>query len=156
MRTKFNPQAGPDGGDGGRGGHIILRGNKNMWTLLHLRYYKNVLAENGRYAALVQLLAQLTSVTMLAFLPLALAFSIFRYRLWDIDVLLNRALVYGLLTASVLGLYGVLVVVAGVFLQNPANPIPAAIAIGVLAMLFQPLHRRLQIAVPMPPIPPVT
>jgi GTP-binding protein len=47
MRTKFNPQAGPDGGDGGRGGNIILRGNKNLWTLLHLRYYKNVLAENG-------------------------------------------------------------------------------------------------------------
>ena len=38
---------GPDGGDGGRGGHIILRGNKQLWTLLHLRYYKNVLAEDG-------------------------------------------------------------------------------------------------------------
>ncbi len=47
MRTKFNAQAGPDGGDGGRGGHIILRGNKNLWTLLHLRYYKNVHAEDG-------------------------------------------------------------------------------------------------------------
>lgn len=47
MRTKFNALAGPDGGDGGRGGHIILRGNKNLWTLLHLRYYKNVLADNG-------------------------------------------------------------------------------------------------------------
>lgn len=47
MRTKFNALAGPDGGDGGRGAHIILRGNKNLWTLLHLRYYKNVLAENG-------------------------------------------------------------------------------------------------------------
>src|ERR1044071_6941855 len=47
MRTKFNPKAGPDGGDGGRGGHIILRGNKQLWTLLHLRYYKNVIAENG-------------------------------------------------------------------------------------------------------------
>ena len=47
MRTKFNDQAGPDGGDGGRGAHIILRGNQNLWTLLHLRYYKNVLAENG-------------------------------------------------------------------------------------------------------------
>jgi GTP-binding protein len=47
MRTKFNPQAGPDGGDGGRGGHIILKGNKNLWTLLHLRYMKNVLAPNG-------------------------------------------------------------------------------------------------------------
>jgi len=48
MRTKFNPMAGPDGGNGGRGAHIILRGNKNMWTLLHLRYYKNVLAEDGQ------------------------------------------------------------------------------------------------------------
>lgn len=46
-RTKFNPKAGPDGGDGGRGGHIILRGNAQLWTLLHLRYHKNVLAENG-------------------------------------------------------------------------------------------------------------
>ena len=47
MRTKFNALAGPDGGDGGRGAHIILRGNKNLWTLLHLRYYKNVHAEDG-------------------------------------------------------------------------------------------------------------
>lgn len=47
MRTKFNPKAGPDGGDGGRGGHVILKGNRNLWTLLHLRYLKNVLAENG-------------------------------------------------------------------------------------------------------------
>jgi GTPase len=47
MRTKFNAMAGPDGGDGGRGGHIVLRGSKHLWTLLHLRYYKNVLAENG-------------------------------------------------------------------------------------------------------------
>lgn len=47
MRTKFNPKAGPDGGDGGRGGHVILRGNKNLWTLLHLRWYKNVIAEDG-------------------------------------------------------------------------------------------------------------
>jgi GTP-binding protein len=47
MRTKYNALAGPDGGDGGRGAHIILRGNKNLWTLLHLRYYKNVIAEDG-------------------------------------------------------------------------------------------------------------
>jgi GTPase len=47
-RTKFNAKAGPDGGDGGRGAHIILRGNAQMWTLLHLRYYKNVIAENGQ------------------------------------------------------------------------------------------------------------
>lgn len=46
-RTKFNPQAGPDGGNGGRGGHIILRGNSQMWTLLHMRYFKNVLVKDG-------------------------------------------------------------------------------------------------------------
>ena len=46
-RTKFNPTAGPDGGDGGRGGHVILRGNTQMWTLLHLRYQKHIHAENG-------------------------------------------------------------------------------------------------------------
>ncbi|GEP95225.1 GTPase ObgE [Chitinophaga cymbidii] len=47
MRTKFKAMAGPDGGDGGRGGHLILRGNSQLWTLLHLRWYKNVIAENG-------------------------------------------------------------------------------------------------------------
>ncbi len=48
-RTKYNARAGPDGGDGGRGGNIILKGNKQMWTLLHLRYYKNVIAEDGQH-----------------------------------------------------------------------------------------------------------
>ena len=47
MRNKFTAMGGPDGGDGGRGSHIILKGNRNLWTLLHLRYYKNVLAEDG-------------------------------------------------------------------------------------------------------------
>lgn len=47
LRNKLTAFGGPDGGDGGRGAHIILRGNKNLWTLLHLRYFKNVLAENG-------------------------------------------------------------------------------------------------------------
>jgi GTP-binding protein len=47
MRNKLTAMGGPDGGDGGRGGHIILKGNRQLWTLLHLRYYKNVLAEDG-------------------------------------------------------------------------------------------------------------
>jgi GTP-binding protein len=46
-REKFAPKGGPDGGDGGRGGHIILRGNAQMWTLLHLKYRKHVYAESG-------------------------------------------------------------------------------------------------------------
>ena len=46
-RTKYIPNGGPDGGDGGRGGHVILRGNRNYWTLLHLRYQRHVFAGNG-------------------------------------------------------------------------------------------------------------
>lgn len=46
-REKFIPKGGPDGGDGGRGGHIILRGNNQMWTLLHLRYRRHIFAGNG-------------------------------------------------------------------------------------------------------------
>ena len=46
-REKYIPKGGPDGGDGGRGGNIILRGNAQMWTLLHLRYTKHLLAEDG-------------------------------------------------------------------------------------------------------------
>jgi GTP-binding protein len=42
------PKGGPDGGDGGRGGHIILRGNSQLWTLLHLKYKKHVIASNGK------------------------------------------------------------------------------------------------------------
>ena len=47
-RDRLNPKGGPDGGDGGRGGHIILRGNKQFWTLLHLKYRKHVIAEPGK------------------------------------------------------------------------------------------------------------
>ncbi len=47
MRNKLTAMGGPDGGDGGRGAHIILKGNSQLWTLLHLRYYKNILAEDG-------------------------------------------------------------------------------------------------------------
>uniref|UniRef100_UPI0040497B11 GTPase ObgE n=1 Tax=Fulvivirga sp. TaxID=1931237 RepID=UPI0040497B11 len=47
-REKFVPKGGPDGGDGGRGGHIILKGNKQLWTLLHLKYKKHVIAESGK------------------------------------------------------------------------------------------------------------
>ncbi len=46
-REKHVPKGGPDGGNGGRGGHIILKGEKQLWTLLHLRYRKHIIAKNG-------------------------------------------------------------------------------------------------------------
>jgi GTP-binding protein len=50
-REKFVPKGGPDGGDGGRGGHIILKGNSQLWTLLHLKYSKHIFAGNGEPGA---------------------------------------------------------------------------------------------------------
>jgi GTP-binding protein len=46
-REKFMPKGGPDGGNGGRGGHIILKGSRNYWTLIHLKYKRHVFAGNG-------------------------------------------------------------------------------------------------------------
>ena len=46
-REKFIPKGGPDGGDGGRGGHVIVRGNDQMWTLLHLKFRRHIFAEHG-------------------------------------------------------------------------------------------------------------
>lgn len=47
-REKFIPKGGPDGGDGGRGGHIIIRGNSQLWTLIHLKYRRHIFAGNGK------------------------------------------------------------------------------------------------------------
>lgn len=47
LRDRNTAKGGPDGGDGGRGGHIIIQGNDQMWTLLHLKYQKHLFAENG-------------------------------------------------------------------------------------------------------------
>ena len=50
-REKYIPKGGPDGGDGGRGGHVILRGNKQLWTLLHLKFKKHIKAEHGAHGS---------------------------------------------------------------------------------------------------------
>lgn len=50
-REKYIPKGGPDGGDGGRGGHIILRGDKQLWTLLHLKYKKHIKAGHGAHGS---------------------------------------------------------------------------------------------------------
>ena len=47
LRDRNTAKGGPDGGDGGRGGHIIIQGNDQMWTLLHLKYQKHLFAEHG-------------------------------------------------------------------------------------------------------------
>ena len=47
-RAKYVPKGGPDGGDGGRGGHILLKGNRNLWTLIHLKYTRHIFATDGQ------------------------------------------------------------------------------------------------------------
>ncbi len=54
-RAKYIPKGGPDGGDGGRGGHVYLKGNRNLWTLIHLKYTRRVLATDGQAGAENQL-----------------------------------------------------------------------------------------------------
>ena len=103
--------------------------------------------EHTPWAALALFVANHVQVVALAFLPVSLAFSILRYRLWDIDLLVNRALVYAALTACVLGLYVVLVGAAAVALQGLENTLLAILAGGLIALLFQPLRQRLQRAV---------
>ncbi len=82
-----------------------------------------------------------------AALPLTLSFAVLRYRLYAIDQLINRTLVYGLLTAGIVGLYVLLVGALGAFFQTQSNLLVALLAAGLVAALFQPLRARLQRAV---------
>jgi len=77
-------------------------------------------------------------------LPLSIAFAILRYRLWDIDLLINRTLVYGALTGIVAGGYVLLVGGLGALLQAPDNLLLSLLGAGLVAVLLQPLRQRLQ------------
>jgi two-component system NarL family sensor kinase len=80
----------------------------------------------------------------IAGMVIAIAFAIFKYRLYDIDLLIHRTLVYGTLTACVVGLYVLVVGALGTFFQTQGNLIIALLATGIVAVLFQPLRERLQ------------
>ncbi len=87
--------------------------------------------------------------TLILFLlvPLAVGFAVLRYRLWDIDLLINRTLVYSLLTACVIGLYVLLVVLFGALFSQLSNLFISLLATGLIASLVQPLREQLQQAV---------
>jgi len=80
----------------------------------------------------------------IAGMVIAVAFAIFKYRLYDIDLLINRTLVYVTLTACVVGLYVLAVGALGTFFQTQGNLIIALLATGIVAAIFQPLRERLQ------------
>jgi len=83
----------------------------------------------------------------LAFLPLLTGLAILRYRLYDIDLIINRTLVYVALTALVVGLYVLVVGALGALLQRQGSLLLSILATGIVAVLFQPLRTRLQQAV---------
>jgi signal transduction histidine kinase len=110
-----------------------LLGNLLPWTL-----------ETPTRAVLYDLMSSALVICCFAFVPVSFAVAILRYRLWDIDLILNRALVYGTLTVSVIMLYVVIVGGLGQLLQAQGNLILSLVATGVVAVLFQPIRGRLQ------------
>jgi signal transduction histidine kinase len=78
------------------------------------------------------------------FIPVSVAISVLRYRLWDIDILINRTLVYGALTGVVVSAFVILVGFLSILFQSSGNSIIAIVATGLIALLFNPLRQRLQ------------
>src|SRR5215210_689228 len=96
-------------------------------------------------AALLYNMADVTIITLAAFLvPIAIGIAILRYRLWDIDAIINRTLVYGALTASVAGLYILVVGGLAALLRVQTSFLVSLLATGLVAVLFTPLRVRLQ------------
>ncbi|HLZ58633.1 MAG TPA: histidine kinase, partial [Ktedonosporobacter sp.] len=77
-------------------------------------------------------------------LPLSIGVAILRYRLWDIDIIINRTLVYGALTASIVGMYILVVGYLAALFRTGGNLLISLIATGLVAMIFQPLRELLQ------------
>jgi signal transduction histidine kinase len=77
-------------------------------------------------------------------IPLGIGIALLRYRLWDINIIINRTLVYALLTASTLGLYVLVVFGASVLLRAQSDPFFSLLATALIAVLFQPLRQWLQ------------
>lgn len=90
------------------------------------------------------LFAEASFVLAVIIVPVTIAFSILRYHLWDIDLLINRTLVYGLLTALVSGIYILVVGYLGAAFRTNGSLVISLIATGLVAVLFQPLRDLLQ------------
>lgn len=83
-------------------------------------------------------------VVMLFVLPLSMTIAVLRYRLWDVNLIINRTLVYTSLTALVVGIYILIVGSLGAILQARGSLLVSLLATGIVAVLFQPLNERLQ------------
>jgi signal transduction histidine kinase len=94
------------------------------------------------------LLDKVVEMTLVRFafliIPLALGISILRYRLWDIDLLISRALIWGLLSGMVIGLYVLTVGALGALFQSLGSFLPSIVATGLIALLFHPMQEHVQ------------
>ena len=90
------------------------------------------------------LVEETVSGGLLLLIPISIAIAILHSHLWDIDIIINRTLVYGTLTASIVGIYVLVVGYLGALFRTGGNPLISLIAAGLVAVLFQPLRELLQ------------
>jgi len=116
-----------------------------LWAAIELTV--GGLLERLGYPSLHRVLAIHLEIIFLTLIPLTTSFSILRYRLWDIDIIIRRTLTYGMLTGIVVGVYALVVGGLSTMLQTQNDLLFSIVALGLIALLFQPLHRRLQVSV---------
>jgi signal transduction histidine kinase len=106
-------------------------------------YYHPIVIDSAR-ALVISAIPDTIYRVITLFIPVSIAISVLRYRLWDIDIILSRALVYGILSAGIVVTYILLVGALSVFSQTTGNLLISLLATGLIAFLFQPLRERLQ------------
>jgi signal transduction histidine kinase len=111
---------------------------------LPARIFPEKLLQPGVSNVLYALVGLTVTNISLFLIPLSIGFAILNYRLWDIDIIVNRTLVYGTLTASVVGLYVLVVGGFGTLFHTKDDLAGSLVAAGVVAVLFAPLRDRLQ------------
>jgi signal transduction histidine kinase len=115
-----------------------------LFPLVGITVASNVVSEGNSLGGLVNFLADLLWIIVPVSLPVAVAIAILKYRLYDIDIIINRTLVYGALTVCIVGIYVLIVGYLGAVFQARGNLAVSILAAGLVAIMFQPLRERLQ------------
>src|SRR5215212_6968051 len=115
-----------------------------FFALFGVTVVSNVVPEGNSFGILVDFLANLLWIIVPASLPIAVGIAILRYRLYDIDILINRTLVYGALTVCIVGIYVLVVGYLGAVFETRGNLAVSIFAAVLVAIMFQPLRERLQ------------
>ena len=113
-------------------------------SLVSVMVLYNILPEDNSLGALVDFLGNPLWIIVPASLPIAVAIAILKYRLYDIDIIINRTLVYGALTVCIVAIYVLVVGYLGAAFQTRGNLALSIFAAGLVAVMFQPLRERLQ------------